>query len=650
MTVSRPSHEIYAVDIPEVKDFAGVFQYNFFVPDESVNDSGGVPERILLHEPDEIDAEYIQYATTRAPRFVTFSFTPVRLSDVGREVTDLDIRNNVFDRSDISDNLISDNLDKIVTEDHFASFDFVSVQFHDGDIDEKVFSLVSGSYEQHTLSEESDQDVGYAKAASKLGSLIPKTIQPHFLSRALTQPQISSGVQHYGYVNEKSTASATRLRNIRNVIVKGRGTVVKTNTFYNRLKSFSIHAQINGKLFHDVIGRTINDPQSPYGDDLHSLYQFSKQVTNSSRQRFTLQVSETDYKTMVPFIDLQVRHTAHYADRRGCDLVGYLIDKTEVTRDGKTMQHPPIVIESSRVGTSADFRIRYDSTYIYTIRSVARFTLPAIDDDTGDVATIQILVSSKPSSKVYIKTKESVPPPPPSDLNFTWDYENDRLLVHWVFPPNSQRDIKKFQVFRRDVIEHPFELIKMYDFDDSAVKFEDNENPDPALVEYIKSPVTFFIDDEFTKQSKFIYAVTSLDAHGMTSNYSAQYELSFDAFKNKLVKKLISHTGAPKPYPNLYLEADTFVDTIRVSGPHSKRMKVYFNPEFYHLYDDNERIIRVLATKQLKGEYKLQLLNVDSQKSQTLTIRIDDRIRAANRRIVFPKQTFGKPKNLTRPK
>lgn len=641
MTISRPSHEIYAVDIPEVKDFAATFQYNFFVPDESVNDSGGVPERILLHEPDEIDAAYMQYATTRAPRFVSFSFTPTRLSDVGREVSDVDVRNNVFDRSDSKDNLISDNLDKIVTEDHFASFDFVSVQFHDSEIDNKVFYLVSGSFEQHTLGEESDQDVSHVKSAGRLASLIPKNIQPHFLSRAMTQPS-ATGVQFYG-----QSSSPTKLRNVRNLVIKGRKTMVKTSDFYNRLKSFSIHAQINGKLFHDVVGRTIEDPQSPYGDDLHSLYQFSKQVTHSSKQRFSLQVNEKDYKTIVPFIDLKVRNTAHYSDRRGCELVGYLIDKTEVTRDGQTMQHQPIVIESSRASTSADFRIRYDSTYIYTIRSVARFTLPAIDDDTGDVATIQVLVSSKPSAKVYVKTKEFVPPPPPSDLNFTWNYEKDNLLVHWVFPPNSQRDIKKFQVFRRESIDHPFELIKMYDFDDSSLKYEDNENPDPTLVEYVKSPTTFFVDDEFTKQSKFIYAVASIDAHGMTSNFSAQYELSFDAFKNKLVKTLVSHTGAPKPYPNLYLQADTFVDTIRVNGPHSKRMKVYFNPEFYHLYDDNERIIRVLATKQLKGEYKLQLLNVDNQKSQTLTIKIDDRIRAANRRIVFPRQTFGKPKTIS---
>jgi hypothetical protein len=648
MTVSRPSREIYSVDVPEVRDFAATFHYNFFVTDESVNDTGGVPDKILFRESDKIDGEYIQYATTRAPRFVAFMFTPVRLSDVGREVTDVDVRNNVFDRTDTSSNLISDNLDKIVTEDQFASFDFISVQFHDGEIDDKVFYLVSSSFQQHALEEEHDQDVSYVKAANTLSSLVPKNIKPQFLTRAMAQPKNASGAQFYSNTNEQSNSSATKARNVRNIVTKSQNQVVKADTFYKRLKSFSIHAQINGKLFHDVVGRTINDPQSPYGVDLHSLHEYSKQVTNSSKQRFSLLINDNDYKTLVPYVDLKVRRTAQYTDRRGADLVGYLIDKTEITRDGETIQHPPIVIENSRVASSADFHVKYDSTYSYSIRTIARFIVPAIDDNTGDLATIQVLVSSKPSSKVYVKTTETVPPPPPADVNFTWDYENEKLLIHWAFPPNSQRDIKKFQVFRRDNVDQPYQLLKMYDFDDSVVKVSDNETPNPSLIEYLKSPSTTFIDDDFTKQSRFIYAIADLDAHGMSSNYSAQFELSFDVFKNKLVKKLISHAGAPKPYPNLYLESDTFVDTIRVNGPHSKRMKLYFNPEFYHLYDDNEKIIRVLATKQLMGEYKLQFINIDNQKSQTLTIQIDDKIKPVYTKKPSSKQTFGKVKKTTK--
>lgn len=629
MTISKPSREIYAVDIPEVRDFAAVFRYNFFVPDEGVNDAGGVPESFLLKPSSDIDSRYVQFATTRAPRFVVFNFTPVRLSDVGREVTELDVRNNAMSRPELQ-NVIAKNLDKIVTEDHFAAMDFVSVQFHDSEIDEKVFYLVSGSLEQHTLGEEQPSNAGPTKTSAKFSSLLTSVVQPHFLNQAMAQMPLVAGVQFH--TNETTPMSnETQYRNIRNMLTPpGRRMVVKTNAFFARLKSFQISAQINGKLFHNIVNRTIIDPNSPYGDDLHSLYQFSKQISSTSTQRFSLEVNEDDYRTVVPFIDLKVQQTAYQTNRRGAELVGYIIDKIETTRDGKIRNHPPIVIERSDVGTTADFQVKYDSTYSYAIRTIAKFTIPAIDDETGDIGTIQILVSSKPSSKVYVRTVEKVPPPPPADLNFTWDYEKDRLLVHWMFPTNSQRDIKKFQVFRRKSADHPFELIKMYDFNDSQVRYEDSETPNQSLLEVLSSPCTFYVDDDFQKNSSFIYAVASIDAHGMTSNLSAQYELKFDIFKNKLVKALVSHSGAPKPYPNLYLQTDTFVDTIKVRGPNTKRLRVYFNPEFYQLIDDDERITPVLATKQTGGQYQMQFINLDNHKNQILSINIDDQVKSEN--------------------
>ena len=345
--------------------------------------------------------------------------------------------------------------------------------------------------------------------------------------------------------------------------------------------------------------------------------------------------------------------TAHHSQRQMTEIVGFLIDKVEVTKAGKTIQHTPIVIENPRASQIIDFKIRYGSTYAYSIRTVARFTLPGIDTDSGDIATMQILVSSKPSSVANVNASEDIAPPPPTNLNFTWNYESEKLLIHWAFPPNAQRDIKKFQVFRRKDVNHPFELIKMYDFDDSTVKHENLENPDLRLVENITSPASFFIDDDFDKNTytsvnkSLIYSVSCIDAHGLTSNYSAQFAVWFDVFKNKLRKKLISHTGAPKPYPNLYLETDTFVDTIRVNGPSSKRMKLYFNPEYYQLLDDDERITRVIETKQTRGEYKIQFINLDNQKSQVLTVVIDDRRKQGGKRTASSRQTFGTNRRLT---
>lgn len=647
MTISQPSHEIYAVDIPEIKDFTAKFSYNFFVPDESVNDSGGVPEQILVRAADNVNTAFIQYATTRAPRFVTFNFTSVKISDVGRAVSDSDVNNNVFEKKP-EDNLISNNLSKVITEDDFSSNDFISIHFHDGALDEKLYELVSGSMTQQSTSE-NDPNTSFYKAANSFSNQLPDYVKLHFLTRALSTPSLANGATFVSPSDSSGgpASSATQFRHIRNQLNQGGRNMTRSiNAYFARLAHVSISTQINTKLFHDVVDRMIKDPQTMYGDDLHSLHQFSKQSQQTSRQQFSLSVNENDYKTIVPFVSLQVRRTASSSEKQSAEVVGYLVDKSEITPTGLVNNYPPIVIENSRVTTSADFRIKYGTTYCYSMRTVVRFTLPAIDSETGDVATIQILVSSKPSNKVYVKTYEHIAPPAPTDVDFTWNYETDNLLVHWTFPPNSQRDIKKFQVFRRKDVTHPFELIKMYDFDDSVVKADDKETPDATLIEYLSSPVTFFTDDEFLKTSKYIYAIASVDAHGMTSNLSAQFHLSFDPFKNKLVKSLVSHTGAPKPYPNLYLENDTFVDTIRVNGPNSKRLKLYFNPEYYQLYDDDNKFVKVLSTIQDGGEYSIQFINLDNQKSQVLNVKIDDQVQTTGP-TVNPGQGFGTYKQST---
>jgi len=661
MSVSLPSREIYAVDVPEIQRFEGTFNYNFFTPDESVSETGGVPVKVLQRQADEIDAAFIQYSVTRAPRSVTFSWKLPKLVDPGNQVTDLQQRNNVFKTNAQNGSLIADNIDKVVTEDQFATDNYVAVNFHDAEIDDKIHYFVSGSYALHTLEQSTDTNVSHYKAAQQLSALTPKHIKPHFLFKALTMPSRAHGSRFFNDNGQRIFDS-----------------------YFQRLKNVAVNAQINSKLFHDITNRTIRDPHSPFTTDLSNMHKYTKKLQHQVVQRSSVSVSEDDFKTFVPFIDIKVRTTAFQADQQGPEIVGYIIDKTEITVDGSSKSLSPIIIDNPNVNLTADFQIKYNARYMYAIRTVAQFTIPGIDDDTGDVAMLKILVSSKPSNQVFINTIETTAPPAPTDLNFTWNYERvnpatqehdqltglplpgtgvpGSLLVHWTFPPNSQRDIKKFQVFRRRDVDHPFELIKMYDFDDSLVKFENGENPDPTLVEHLTSPCSFFYDDDFQVglhnfhedqqtqrgsherspfSSTFIYAIAAIDAHGYTSNFSAQYEVWFDPFKNQLQKRLISHTGAPKPYPNLYLEADTFVDTIRVSGPNSKQLKLYFNPEYYYLYDDEERNQRVIATKQTGGSYKLQFINTDSQKSATATITINDQIRLAARVMSFPEVRFG---------
>jgi hypothetical protein len=235
---------------------------------------------------------------------------------------------------------------------------------------------------------------------------------------------------------------------------------------------------------------------------------------------------------------------------------------------------------------------------------------------------VSFLVGSKFTPEVKVNTVEMVPPPPPADFNVAWDYGERALRCTWNLPVNPQQDIKYIQLFRRKSIADPFQLIKMWDFNNTNTKIELSEYPLPELVERTSSFVGFYMDHEFGKDSNYIYAVAAIDAHGLTSNYSLQLQVSFDRFANRLVKKLVSVSGAPKQYPNAYLNADTFVDTMKDSG--HTNIRVVFNPEYLTLLDGLGADLGLLKTNRLNGKYRLQLINVDLQTQASVDIALQD--------------------------
>jgi hypothetical protein len=75
-------------------------------------------------------------------------------------------------------------------------------------------------------------------------------------------------------------------------------------------------------------------------------------------------------------------------------------------------------------------------------------------------------------------------------------------------------------------------------------------------------------------------------------------------------------------------------------------MKVYFNPQYYYLTDDANRLTKVLQTNQTGGGYKLQFINVDNLKSAVVDINIDDRTSMTIRKMAYPTVRVG-PKRRT---
>ena len=586
-SVSLPSKLVYVVDIPEVKKFNCEFSYNFHTPDERVNELGRSLPKSFKHL--TVDAEFIDYVRLRIPRFVTMKWTKPNLS---RSPIEKVVTTNV---SKIN---IKRNLRKVMSEDAFASLDFSTVNFTDGNIESKIYSHVSGSVETMFSGVKTDHEVTMQKFSSFLKKNLTSTLDKDVLFSAITDPKQSKGTI---FSRDAKTIANSKLK---------------------KLSEVRMNVQLSSKLMFDIVNRGTNDPFNQYVGDLGILKDYAEEQFSSAKKNLTNAPSEVEFKTIVPFVDIQVLKTPIQQERYPIELIGYIIDKIEIADDGRIVEHPTLTVEGIDITSFYDPDVRYGTTYVYGIRTVAVYTLPGSDLDTNDRAILKVLVSSK-QTKFSVRTTEEIAPPPPADLGFVWDYEVDKLIVHWAFPTNSQRDIKKFQVFRRASLDHPFELLKEYNFDDSIIKQNISENPDVRVVEILKSPKTYFVDDEFTRQSKFVYAICSVDAHGLTSNYSMQIYVEFDEFKNKINKQFISHSGAPKPYPNMYIAADALVDTIRTTGMNN--MRIYLNPQNYNIITANGKLTKTLATKNLGESYRLQFINLDNQKGGLLTVDVDDR-------------------------
>jgi hypothetical protein len=304
-------------------------------------------------------------------------------------------------------------------------------------------------------------------------------------------------------------------------------------------------------------------------------------------------------------------------------LLGYMIEKFS---DDPAESYPKRFIVPRGTRSYLDAAIKYGKTYSYRIRSiVAVYTVAEVVYESSVPRPCIIPFVSNPTKLLSLKASESVPPTSPADFNLHWNYQDSTLQIVWSFPNNPQRDIKYWQVFRRGSINEPFALIRMIDFDDSTVRSEFPETIDPSLISKFQSSVNYYVDPEFSKDSDHIYTMCSVDAHGQSSNYGMQFRVRFDRYKNKLIKELISPSGAMKQYPNTYLNAELTLDSVKSSG--ATKMRIYFDPEYL--------VVTGLGTTSLVTDrnflrtsesaiYQLQLINIDRQKQSEVIISISD--------------------------
>ena len=321
-------------------------------------------------------------------------------------------------------------------------------------------------------------------------------------------------------------------------------------------------------------------------------------------------------------------------DQIAASVVGYIIEKYNASdasvtaRNGGGDDVPQVLISPYADGTSiTDSDLVYGVAYNYAIRTITLIQVPIINrsilgSDSDQSGYAYVLAMSRPNYTNSVYSIDTTPPPPPSNLDFIYNYSDNSLFIYWEMPTNPQEDIIAFQVFRRKSLDEPYELIAEYDWDESIVPYPKSETSiNPRVQEYdAGSPKVSCIDYDFTKDSTYHYAICSVDARRLSSGYSSQFEVSFNRFKNKISVKKVSFPGAPKPYPNLYISSDTFSDSIKTSEYDT--FFVFFNPDFYYV-SDLDSDLNFISTGE-KPTYHMNVLNTDMQDMETINIKIKD--------------------------
>lgn len=604
---SLPSTPVTVIDVPEVTNFVSEFVYNFFAPDELTNDQTTTTD----------PGNTINFSRT-IPRYVRLKWDKVNASSDGK------IKKEFIDLS------LEQNASQIIDEDHLDLKFFQTFTQQENDLVTQTQSYLDRLYRQ----------LGYNKTNASLSDVA------RAINESLPVP-VSNDEQwdyiqrylNYSHSENVRTANDTSLVNPTSE-AEGIPTVLPMNN-----RSY-------GNIFHE---KFINDSLVPLNRTLlQGVDSFFSIQNTVSKYTNNFNGSQYDLYLEDPINTEISEHVEDFGTVY--QTTGYVIDRYRLLADGTQVEKKTFYVENPDTVEFFDTQVCYNQRYIYTIKAVLAIQTLSFNGDQRVNVVSTFLIASKLVRSV-VTCEDKRPPAPPTDFFVRWDVGLKKPVLTWNFPNDTRRHIKYFQVFCRknlkvggfDVrpVQLPFELVRMYDFNDlkngQGVFYTTNQNmlqfytgEDSISLEVVMSPQstkqttvftpTCYIDEDFNHEDYYVYAVAAVDAHGISSNYSNQIGVKFNKQRNTIERVDISSPGAPKPYPNMYLNKDAFVDTIKNEG--YSQVTVVFNPEYHDLQRQSGEDLSLLSFGP-DNFYRLQLINTDLQSDQFIDIKItDDRNRS----------------------
>jgi len=609
-TSTYPSSPPTFIDLPEILSLSSEFHYNYYTRDERTVSTG--EQTIVNIASSDQNVEFIK-KQNKSPRSVILkirSQPPPSLS------TDSFLKDYAIAKGKT---LINTSTDKIVFEGAIANSRFSTIILKDNQVDDTFYNEITGSVTFSDAYAKSDTDSQFmTNLTSQFFSPMAESSQTTSTIRKALSNSQPKGVA-YAPADARFETIAEALRDVRFV---------------------EFGFSINNAVISNVVLGALEDRGNIYQDELMSVESDVKLIQDmyvAQASSYAVDSSEFELE-MAPVYTLTLEDATlgkSVIDESSYP-IGYYVEKTEIQAGAdsemSTRQLEPIIIDTYGDFNILDSDIRYGATYLYNVKVLylTAYEASAIDPDGATPDEIVFAISMVASEGVKTQTVaiERIPPEPPQNLRFNYNFQDYSLDIFWEEPTNPQRDVVRYQILRRGSIEESFVLLAEYDFDMSTSKVVPLEIAPPEKIYQVRGPRKHYKDLDFKRSESYIYAMACVDARGLTSEYSEQVLVSFNSFKNKIVRKRISPPGAPKSYPNLYLKTDLFVDTIKSSE--STRMRVFFDPEYYDVLKTNtagegKDSVKVDTSLRLISDmYKLQIINIDLQNAQTFDIAISD--------------------------
>ena len=639
---SLPSLPYNVLSVPEV-DFAGAsFIYNYFTPNERSDKVvySGDSFFINIKDTSYEDVFFLtQNQKEKKPMFnkIVFKFN---------ETENILTFNELFESgAPLSGQPLSINeiISKAVNEGTLSNRYYTGIEFIDTYADRKIYKMLSSSIvfqrndlARYSLSERVDNflnEIGEYSDFSTRGNQNPK----------LLLKEILTNYQAEGIARASSDLTKSEINLGTDPLTQQAFSVRFNNLFIDDIAKFSTLTQNN--VYSDEMLALIQNPAFDSARIQNNLIQ------NTSTQG----VNPNDYEIIIPpirteSINLDITSPFTKSEQEIENIInelkenaknypevkifGLLVQKFELTPNGIQQKRSFFIDNVAEAKNELiDQEVRYGALYIYRIRTLCTVKTIFEIDDQNDELSLQVgsyVIASK-GKIITVDCSETVTPPMPTVLNACIDFNYRRPLITWEFPFNKQRDIKRFQVFKRITIDKPFTLVKEYNFDNSEIKTLVNEIAINKNIEYVSFPKCSYLDMDFNLNTdSAIYAIASVDAHGLSSGYSTQILVRYDKYTNRLIVTPVSMHGAPKPYPNLYINQDFFEDCMKTSE--KTRCNIFFDPEYYEVYkknaqgnDESLNIVKY-SNQDLTNEdelpYVFHFINIDNQKDQRFNFKI----------------------------